>query len=166
MRGQGKSMSASSNALRLGSRRLVFYVGGVIFFLVVAAAILLDKGKWFSQKVGETHSFHEHGDNNSTRKTLADSSLVSTNSTPAPGLAPVGMIWIPGGTFWMGCEDCEMPDTAPVHLVNTDGFWIDTTPVTNAQFALFAEATGYATIAERKPDPKDYPGVDPESLVA
>ena len=33
-------------------------------------------------------------------------------------------------------------------------------------FARFVEATGYRTIAERKPDPKDYPQVDPKNLVA
>jgi len=43
---------------------------------------------------------------------------------------------------------------------------MDRTPVTNAQFARFVKATGYVTIAERKPDPKDYPGVDPSKLVA
>ncbi len=33
-----------------------------------------------------------------------------------------------------------------------DGFWIDKTEVTNAQFAAFVKATGYVTTAERKPD--------------
>src|SRR5262249_28184097 len=64
---------------------------------------------------------------------------------------PPGMVWIPGGTFRMGCADCGMPDAAPVHPVAVDGFWIDATPVTNAQFDAFVRATGYVTIAERKP---------------
>src|SRR5262245_7315035 len=81
-----------------------------------------------------------------------------------PAVAPPGMTWIPGGTFRMGCADCGMPDALPVPAV--DGFWIDTTPVTNAQFDAFVTATGYVTIAERKPDPRDYPGVPPEKLVA
>jgi formylglycine-generating enzyme required for sulfatase activity len=38
--------------------------------------------------------------------------------------------------------------------------------VTNAQFAKFAEATKYVTVAERDPDPKDFPGVPKEKLVA
>ena len=92
--------------------------------------------------------------------------LVSTNITPPPGTAPDGMVWIPGGTFWLGCDDCEMPDAQPVHLVSVDGYWIDRTPVTNDQFARFVKATGYLTIAERLPDPKNYPGVDPKKLVA
>ena len=66
----------------------------------------------------------------------------------------------------MGCEDCNMPDTTPVHLVEVDGFWMDVTPVTNAEFARFVEATGYKTIAERRPDPRDYPDIDPAKLVA
>ena len=66
----------------------------------------------------------------------------------------------------MGCDDCDMPDTQPLHLVTVDGYWIDRTPVTNNQFAQFVKATGYVTVAERKPVPKDYPGVDPSKLVA
>lgn len=65
----------------------------------------------------------------------------------------------------MGCQDCEMPEALPVHKVKLEGYWIDRTLVTNAQFAQFVKATGYLTIAERKPDPKDFPGVDPAYLV-
>ncbi len=88
------------------------------------------------------------------------------NQTPPPSPAPEGMVWVPGGAFWMGCDDCDMPDALPVHLVTVDGFWMDATPVTNAQFQKFVEATGYKTIAERAPDPKDFPGVPKEKLVA
>jgi formylglycine-generating enzyme len=79
--------------------------------------------------------------------------------------APAGMVWIPGGTFWMGCEACEMPDALPVHQVVVDGFWLDVTPVTNEQFAQFVKTTGYVTIAERVPGAKDFPGAPPENLV-
>ena len=79
---------------------------------------------------------------------------------------PQGMVWIRGGTFQMGCRDCGMPDTLPVHTVSVDGFWMDATPVTNVQFAKFVEATRYVTVAEKKPDPRDLPGVAPEALVA
>ena len=34
---------------------------------------------------------------------------------------------------------------------------MDKTTVTNAQFARFVQATGYKTVAERPPDPKDFP---------
>ena len=43
---------------------------------------------------------------------------------------------------------------------------MDTTEVTNAQFAKFVEATGYVTIAERTPRAEDFPGAPPENLVA
>ena len=42
-------------------------------------------------------------------------------------------------------------DSRPFHRVYVDGFWMDATEVTNAQFAKFVEATKYVTIAERTP---------------
>jgi sulfatase modifying factor 1 len=89
----------------------------------------------------------------------------SVNTSPAPGPAPAGMVWIPGGNFWMGCEDCGMPDALPVHLVSVGGFWMDVTPVTNADFDTFVKETSYVTVAERHPDPKDFPDVPPGKLV-
>jgi formylglycine-generating enzyme required for sulfatase activity len=64
----------------------------------------------------------------------------------------------------MGSEDFY-PEERPVHRVAIDGFWMDVYPVTNAAFRRFVEATGYATVAERPPDPADYPGIDPALLV-
>ncbi len=84
----------------------------------------------------------------------------------APDRAPEGMVWIPGGRFWMGCEGCNLPDALPVHPVEVNGFWMDRAPVTNAEFARFAEATGYVTVAEQRPDPREYPDAPPESLTA
>jgi formylglycine-generating enzyme len=75
------------------------------------------------------------------------------------------MVWIPPGTFWMGADDSSMPDAKPVHQVSLSGFWMDRTEVTNRQFARFVAQTGYVTIAERKPDPKDYPDAPPDKLV-
>jgi formylglycine-generating enzyme required for sulfatase activity len=43
---------------------------------------------------------------------------------------------------------------------------MDKTEVANEQFAEFVRVTSYVTIAERKPDPKDFPGVPLEKLVA
>ncbi|WP_132255786.1 formylglycine-generating enzyme family protein [Methylobacterium segetis] len=74
-----------------------------------------------------------------------------------------GMVFVPGGTFRMG-SDRHYPEEAPVHWVNVDGFWIDRTPVTNAQFRAFVRATGHVTVAERPPDPRDYPGALPHML--
>jgi formylglycine-generating enzyme required for sulfatase activity len=97
------------------------------------------------------------------------------NARPAPGSPPPGMVWIPGGEFSMGAAespDMNMvgmqatTDSRPVHRVYVDGFWMDTTEVTNEQFAKFVEATRYVTIAERTPRAEDFPGAPPENLVA
>lgn len=85
--------------------------------------------------------------------------------TPAPGKAPEGMVWIPGGKFSMGSDYEPFNDARPLHTVELGGYWIDRAPVTNAQFARFVKATGYVTLAERKPDPKAYPDAPPEMLV-
>jgi formylglycine-generating enzyme len=75
-----------------------------------------------------------------------------------------GMVWIPGGTFRMG-SDRHYPEEAPAHEVRVDGFWMDAHTVTNEEFRRFVDATGYVTLAERPPDPADYPGAKPEMLV-
>ena len=80
------------------------------------------------------------------------------------GTAMDGMVWIPGATFLMG-SDRHYPEEAPAHKVTVGGFWMDSGPVTNAEFARFARKTGHLTVAERAPDPADYPGARPELLV-
>jgi formylglycine-generating enzyme len=71
---------------------------------------------------------------------------------------------LPGGLFTMGSERFY-PEEAPARRVRVDPFWIDETPVTNRQFARFVEATGYKTLAEIAPDPRDYPGMLPEMAI-
>lgn len=75
-----------------------------------------------------------------------------------------GMAWIAGGAFLMGSNEFY-PEERPAHRVAVAGFWIDRYPVTNGEFGRFVEATGYVTVAERVPDPADYPGIDVEVLV-
>ena len=73
----------------------------------------------------------------------------------APQEGPPGMVWVPGGQFTMGAldqDDEAREDERPAHQVAVDGFWMDATEVTNKQFQLFVEATGYVTTAEVKPD--------------
>ena len=82
-----------------------------------------------------------------------------------PSVSTADMIRIPGGTFRMG-SDRHYAEEAPAHTVVVDGFWIDPTPVTNAQFRAFVQATGHVTWAEIAPDPKDYPGALPRMLKA
>src|SRR5260370_19207696 len=100
-------------------------------------------------------------------RSLSSMSTRSPNSiTPPPNASPAAdMMGIPGGGFRMG-SDRHYPEEAPAHHVVVDGFWIDPTPVTNAQFRKFVEATGCITFAEIPPDPKDYPGALPHMLKA
>ena len=76
-----------------------------------------------------------------------------TASTPVTVIEKEGMVWIPPGTFTMGSNaPLARPDEAPMHKVKLEGFWMDKTEVTNAQFAAFVEATGYVTTAEKAPN--------------
>jgi len=62
-------------------------------------------------------------------------------------------------------SDHHYAEEAPAHEVTVDGFWMDLHQVTNLQFARFVKATGYITLAERLPNPNDYPDALPELLV-
>jgi formylglycine-generating enzyme len=115
-----------------------------------------------------------HGAASSANTGIAFGPTVA-NTQPLPAHAPKGMVWIPGGEFSMGAQDppgMDMvgmkatTDSRPIHRVYVDGFFMDKTDVTNAQFAEFVRATGYVTIAEKTPSPEDYPGAPPENLYA
>ncbi len=91
-----------------------------------------------------------------------------------PDPEPPGMRWVPGGGFLMGSDDpADSPVEHPAHPVRVDGFWMDETDVTNAQFAKFVEATGYVTTAEKAPSLEEIVGTSqpgaplprPEELV-
>ncbi len=71
-----------------------------------------------------------------------------------------GMIKLAGGSYQRGGNERtpmkpELPgyqprqDEFPNQTINIKGFWIDETEVTNAQFAVFVESTGYVTTAEQ-----------------
>ncbi|MGX5819091.1 formylglycine-generating enzyme family protein [Chitinophaga lutea] len=78
--------------------------------------------------------------------------VVDTTGWP-PKPWPEGMHWVPAGRYKMGGVGTRARrDEFPVHDVSVDGFWIDATEVTNAQFRAFVEATGYVTTAEQKPE--------------
>lgn len=117
----------------------------------------------------------------SKTKSESDTSIhnafLATVPNPIPKLptAPPGMLWVPGGEFSMGCDIeaeslCGLPgvtrDAAPIHRVYVDGFWMDSTEVTNEEFAKFVDATNYVTVAEIKPTAEEFPGAPVENLVA
>ena len=95
--------------------------------------------------------------------------------TSVSGPAPEGMKLIPGGTFSMGGVNPtgmqeggheSMNDARPVHQVYVDAFYMDETEVTNAQFAAFVDATGYITVAEKKPTKEEFPDAPEDKLIA
>lgn len=82
---------------------------------------------------------------------------VKNNSQNLPDSvkAPEGMVWIPGGEFKQGAvpsDDMALEHEKPAHRVKVDGFFMDKTEVTNAEFKKFVDETGYITVAEREID--------------
>jgi len=80
-----------------------------------------------------------------------------------PGGPAKNMTRVPGGSFLMGSEQFY-PEERPVRRVEVDGFWMDEHLVTVAEFRRFVRATGYVTVAERPPDPGQYPDADRDLL--
>ncbi len=61
-----------------------------------------------------------------------------------------GTMWVSGGEILMGSGGrWAQPNERPAHRVRVRCFWMDRTPVTNAQFADPVAATGYVTTAKR-----------------
>ncbi len=93
-------------------------------------------------------------------KTAISKMEVSDTSTllveqPEEILKPSGMVWVSGVHFTMGAQHDDkqaLPREKPAHPVAVDGFFIDKTEVTNAEFREFIEATGYVTLAEEPID--------------
>lgn len=74
---------------------------------------------------------------------------------PSDVEVPEGMVWIPGGTFMQGAvtsDKMAMNHEKPAHEVSVDGFFMDKTEVTNAEFKEFVDETNYVTVAEREID--------------
>jgi formylglycine-generating enzyme len=134
---------------------------------ITVEAVKAEKSDLCDSTIASARSAHHL--NSSKPKNDSDSDASATapliNVTAAPGSPPDGMVWIPGGEFSMGSENPMMQDARPFHRVAVDGFWMDQTEVTNEEFAGFVKATGYVTVAERKPDAKSFPGAPPENLV-
>lgn len=73
-----------------------------------------------------------------TTPTPAGPILGDTWTRPADGMV---MVYVPAGEFEMGSMEGDS-DEQPVHTVVLDGFWIDHTEVTNAQFTAFLNEQG------------------------
>jgi iron(II)-dependent oxidoreductase len=64
---------------------------------------------------------------------------------PADAAALPAEVYVPGGPFTMGtsAEPWALDNERPAHPVDVPGFWLDTTPVTNAAYAAFIADGGY-----------------------
>lgn len=76
-----------------------------------------------------------------------------------------GPVLLQGGTFKMGSES-HYRDEGPIRDVTVAPFKIDAFEVTRGQFKKFVDATGYVSVAERRPDPKLHPDIPADKLVA
>lgn len=163
-------------AVQVENRKRVFIPVVVLLSLLVAGATYVTFRIHSSHVSGggsEAHRFPS--DNGNSSSVVGTFQPTIANREAAPGPLPKGMAWIPGGEFSMGANDPPdmdevgmkaTMDARPIHRVYVDGFYMDKTDVTNAQFAEFVKATGYVTIAERTPRAEDFPGAPPENLVA
>ena len=84
-----------------------------------------------------------------------DDRATGAASAPVRGggaVAPLDLVDLAGGPFWMGAppeEGYPADGEGPVHRVTLARFRLSATTVTNAQFAQFCAATGHVTLAER-----------------
>lgn len=101
---------------------------------------------------GHDHAHHDHSDHGYDQPERPVPGKTDDPIGDLRGGEDVPMVWIPGGQFEMGgTGELAREDEFPAHKVQVDGFWMDETEVTNAQFRDFAEATGYRTVAEIAP---------------
>ncbi|MEO9511239.1 MAG: formylglycine-generating enzyme family protein [Flavobacteriaceae bacterium] len=90
--------------------------------------------------------------NGATTTQIAKEEKILLEGKPEGVEVPEGMVWIPGATFTQGAvphDKMAMGHEKPAHKVSVNGFFMDITEVTNAQFQKFVDKTGYVTIAER-----------------
>jgi formylglycine-generating enzyme len=164
---------------------LAFLVAAILFAVIVGAALYTRSpaSAAMSAHVADLVAASPAPNSGGTKATAApepppiNASFLPTipNKAPIPANTPRGMVWITGGEFSMGAQDPPdmdnvgmqaTKDSRPIHRVYVDGFFMDKTDVTNAQFAEFVKATGYVTVAEKAPRAEDFPGAPPENLVA
>lgn len=77
------------------------------------------------------------------------SSVRQASTFTQQGEALRGMVLIPAGGFLMGSEDGGEAER-PQRRIELPAFWMDRTPVSNGDYALFVAATGYVTEAETR----------------
>ncbi|MGM8361898.1 SUMF1/EgtB/PvdO family nonheme iron enzyme [Flavobacterium sp. ARAG 55.4] len=144
-----------------------------IFRIIFIMLIPLIGFLWFLTNSSTSKKEVNHENENQDAEPKFELTIENKNNKPKE--EHEGMVWIPGGEFSMGSnfDDeslCSIKgvtnDARPIHRVYVDGFWMDKTEVTNKEFAEFVKATGYVTVAEKKPLPEELPGVPLSDLIA
>ncbi|MCX7418422.1 MAG: formylglycine-generating enzyme family protein [Planctomycetia bacterium] len=148
------------------THRLILLVAAI----VTSGAILASSMVTAPQVVSRTPQSETSAVEQDSTGKLADGTTVADQSDAAPlvikepNSTPVGMVWIFGGRSLMGSKDGKA-DEEPIHAVELDGYWMDSTEVTNAEFEKFVKATGYVTVAEKQPKREDFVGLVPDVSV-
>ena len=124
-----------------------------ISLILFCSILLVSSGCKNDKKEAKKVTTEKVETNSSTNKTVDIEDLLKQQ--PDSIEAPEGMVWVSGVKFTMGAQDNDpyaLPREKPAHPVAVDGFFIDETEVTNAEFKKFVEETGYKTVAERPID--------------
>jgi serine/threonine-protein kinase len=91
-------------------------------------------------------ALHEEWSNGGREVRAAGPAPLAPGTVERRGTDHAEMVYVPAGTFWMGSGEDDQDakgDERPRHQITLPAFWLDKTPVTNAQFARFIQATGY-----------------------
>jgi sulfatase modifying factor 1 len=168
------SVAIKSNPIQ---RRQPSTRGRVVLFASIALAVIGSAGWWFLHVKPQSGPALTAARTTTVFTPNAQPNFEATIANPVPAIValPEGMVFIPGGEFSMGSLDptemvCggdqPMDDARPLHRVYLDSYFMDATEVTNEEFAAFVQATGYVTVAERKPTREEFPDVPEEKLLA
>ncbi|MGB5036898.1 MAG: SUMF1/EgtB/PvdO family nonheme iron enzyme [Blastocatellia bacterium] len=107
------------------SNRMVLFAGIAVVVIAIGLAVAYFAGAF------------------SRATPVANVPPVTKPTTPATASEPPpGMVYVAGGTFMMGKEGGDEYE-GPPHSVEVKPFFMDTTEVTNKQYAEFVQATGY-----------------------
>ena len=122
-----------------------------------------DSGSSFTASNGSTSigtgSSGTSSQGSSAGSTTASSSAEFRDSLNAGGEGPV-MIVLSPGSFKMGSTLIDKPDESPKHSVNIDGFAVGKYEVTQAEYQIFASATGRKVPKSAGNDPARDPVVN------
>ena len=138
-----KNVAAYLGRSAAGCRRLAISAIGLLALL---SAVLIAPGVLRSSSTGKVIT-----------PTVSPAGVIARPAaaiSPTVPAVPSGMLVVPAGSFTMGgVLGSFAADETPPHVVWLDSFSIDTAEVANAQFARFADGSGYVTDAEQANDP-------------